>query len=66
MTREKKKEIIIVANDSFLIESNQSKLNLKNGDEEDSKVSSESGEERATWGNRVEFLLACVVILQLH
>lgn len=47
-------------NNSFIVESNESKLTLKLTDE-DSKASENSiAEERANWGNRLEFLLACV------
>ena len=56
----KSENLYLKNNDTFLIESNQSKLALKISEDE-SKISDESNdEERANWGNRLEFLLACV------
>jgi hypothetical protein len=59
----KKKEIVKLKRtetENFTVETNQSKITLKLS-EDDSKSSNGSIiEERANWGNRIEFLLACI------
>ena len=57
----KKNEVHKLKNsNNFIIESNESKLTLKLTDEDSKVYESSIVEERANWGNRLEFLLACV------
>ncbi len=57
----KKNEVHKLKNsNNFIIESNESKLTLKLTDEDSKVYESSNVEERANWGNRLEFLLACV------
>jgi len=59
----KKKEIVKLKtadSDNFTIETNQSKITLKLSEDESKASSASIVEERANWGNRIEFLLACI------